>query len=139
MINTQTATAPPPLPVSRPAFFLTTNHYPLTTAFSAHTYSMIDEQMIDERMTEEKTGMLQPPSPVSGPGSTILGPLLSALTLPVDGPQFTIHCSPIHSSTSLIHFFPHSLLPSFTSSPVHFFTRSLVPSLSLSARCLSNH
>jgi hypothetical protein len=41
MIDTQTATAPPPLPVSRPAFFLTTNHYPLTTAFPAHTHSMI--------------------------------------------------------------------------------------------------
>jgi len=41
MIDTQTATAPPPPPVFRPAFFLTTNHHPLTTAFPAHTHCMI--------------------------------------------------------------------------------------------------
>ena len=37
----QTSIAPPSLSVPRPAFFLTTNHYPLTTAFPAHTRSMI--------------------------------------------------------------------------------------------------
>jgi hypothetical protein len=50
MINTQTATAPPPQPVSRPAFFLTTNHYPLTTAFP-HNGPMMFEPTIDEQTT----------------------------------------------------------------------------------------
>ncbi len=41
MIDAQTATAFPPLPVRQRAFFLTTNHDPLTTVFPAHAHSMI--------------------------------------------------------------------------------------------------
>jgi len=74
MIDTQTATAPPPPPVSRPAFLLTTNHYPLTTVLPHHGL-MIDTQ----------TATAPPPPPVSRPAfflTTNHYPLTTAFPAP---------------------------------------------------------
>jgi hypothetical protein len=94
----QTSIAPPSLSVPRPAFFLTTNHYPLTTAFPAHTRSMI---RFYPKTDQTRIAPSLPCSRVHDSRSTIHGsPSLCSLAPLLPCSLFFTHPYPQHPTPS---------------------------------------
>ena len=132
---------------SLPAF-LTTNHYSLTTAFSAPNGSMIRFRPKTGRSAAlvEQTGSsavpLAPRTPLTPPpaapklqrrrDSAVLQPRSNSPSPPEsDDRFFSGAANPVRRGGPTPLSFC-SLAPPFTSSPAHFFTRSLLPSFTSS-------